>query len=110
MPPSKCNHANMSRMREDVYNYWAGHRWRPVMFALAVARMMVDKSSGEGADMRSTIKLLLLLTAGMLAISGCSAVRTLLKGDSSAAGTASPEVAAEPSLPQFTFYESWASW
>ena len=60
--------------------------------------------------MRSTIRLLLLLMAGMLAVSGCSAVRSLLTGDSSAADTASPEVAAEPSLPQFTFYESWASW
>lgn len=60
--------------------------------------------------MRSTIRLLLLLLAGMLAISGCSAVRSLLSGDSSGAEQASPEVVAEPSAPRFTFYESWASW
>lgn len=60
--------------------------------------------------MRSTIRLALLLVVGMFAVSGCSAVRSLFTGDSNAAATASPEVAAEPSVPRFTFYESWASW
>lgn len=60
--------------------------------------------------MRSTIRLALLLLVGMLAISGCSAVRSLLTGDSGMADSAAPEAVAEPSAPRFTFYESWASW
>lgn len=60
--------------------------------------------------MRSTIRLLVLLLAGMLAISGCSAVRSLLSGDSSGPDAAAPEAVAQPSRPQFTFFESWASW
>ncbi len=60
--------------------------------------------------MRSMIRLALLLLVGMLAISGCSAVRSLLAGDSGMADSAAPEAVAEPSLPRFIFYESWASW
>ena len=60
--------------------------------------------------MRSTIRLMVLLLVGMLAISGCSAVRSLLTGDSGSAEPSSPEVVAEPSVPRFTFFDSWASW
>ena len=60
--------------------------------------------------MRSTIRLALLLMLGVLAVSGCSAVRSLLTGDSGMADSVAPEVVAEPSVPRFTFYESWASW
>ncbi len=60
--------------------------------------------------MRSTIRLALLLLLGVFAVSGCSAVRSLLAGDSGKADSAAPEAVAEPSAPQFTFYESWASW
>lgn len=60
--------------------------------------------------MRSMIKLTILLIAGALAISGCSAVRSMLTGESDSADPSVPESVAEPALPQFTFYESWASW
>lgn len=60
--------------------------------------------------MRSTIRLALLLVLGMLAVSGCSAVRSLLVGDSGMADSAASDAVAEPSVPRFTFYESWASW
>ena len=60
--------------------------------------------------MRSILRLMVLLLAGALAISGCSAVRTMLTGESDSAEPSAPEAVAEPALPQFTFYESWASW
>lgn len=60
--------------------------------------------------MRATLRLMVLLLLGALALSGCSAMRTLLTGDSSAAESSAPEVVAEPSAPRFTFFESWASW
>ena len=60
--------------------------------------------------MRSTIRLMVLLLIGILSISGCSAVRSLLTGDAGAAEKSAPEAVAEPSVPRFTFYESWASW
>lgn len=60
--------------------------------------------------MRSTGKLLLVLLVGALAISGCSALRSLLASESGAARSAAKDVAAEPSAPRFTFFDSWASW
>ena len=60
--------------------------------------------------MRSTIRLLILLLVALLALSGCSALRSLLTGDSGAAEPSAPDVVAEPSPPRFTFFESWASW
>lgn len=60
--------------------------------------------------MKSTIRLMIVLLVGALALSGCSALRSMLAGDSSAAAPSAPEVVAEPSAPRFTFYESWASW
>jgi len=60
--------------------------------------------------MRSTIQLIVVMLVGALALSGCSAVRSLLAGDSAGAGTSSPATVAEPSAPRFTFFDSWASW
>lgn len=60
--------------------------------------------------MRSTIRLMVLLLVGALALSGCAAMRSLLAGDSASADSAAPEVAAQPSAPRFTFFDSWASW
>jgi len=60
--------------------------------------------------MKSTIRLMVLLLVGALALSGCSALRSMLAGDSESPKPAAPEVVAEPSVPRFTFYESWASW
>ena len=60
--------------------------------------------------MRSLIRLMVLLLVGVLALSGCSAVRSLLTGDSGSPETSSPEAVAAPSVPRFTFFESWASW
>lgn len=60
--------------------------------------------------MRATLRLMVLLLLGALALSGCSAMRSLLTGDSPAADSSAPAVVAEPSAPRFTFFESWASW
>ncbi len=60
--------------------------------------------------MRSTFSLMVLLLVGALALSGCAALRSLLTGDSGLPDTAPPEAVAEPSVPRFTFFESWASW
>lgn len=60
--------------------------------------------------MKSTIRLMVLLLVGALALSGCSALRSLLAGDSGSTQPSSPEVVAEPSAPRFVFFESWASW
>lgn len=59
--------------------------------------------------MRSTVRIIVLLLVGMLALSGCSAMRSLLLGDSGSAES-SPDVVAVPSAPRFTFFDSWASW
>lgn len=61
--------------------------------------------------MKTAVRMIVLLLVGMVALSGCATVRSLLSGhagvtsDSSAA-----EVVAEPSVPRFTFFDSWASW
>ncbi|MCY4062485.1 MAG: hypothetical protein OXG53_08960 [Chloroflexi bacterium] len=60
--------------------------------------------------MKAMIRLIVLLLVGALALSGCSALRSMLVGDSGSTEPSSPEVVAEPSVPRFTFYESWASW
>jgi len=60
--------------------------------------------------MKSTFRLLVLLLVGLLALSGCSALRSMFAVDSGAAEPSSPEVVAEPSAPRFTFFDSWASW
>ena len=60
--------------------------------------------------MRSTFRLLVLLLVGVIVLSGCAALRSLLTGDSGSADTSSSEAVAEPSVPRFTFFESWASW
>ncbi len=60
--------------------------------------------------MRSTFRLIVLVLVGALALSGCSAVRSLFKHDSGSAETSSPATVAESSKPRFTFFESWASW
>jgi len=60
--------------------------------------------------MRSTGRLMLLFLVGALAISGCSTLRSLLASESGAAGSSAPAVAAAPSVPRFTFFDSWASW
>ena len=64
--------------------------------------------------MKSIARLIALLLIGVVAMSGCSAVRSILSGSSStvpapAASTAG-EVVAEPTAPRFKFYDSWASW
>jgi uncharacterized protein YceK len=60
--------------------------------------------------MRSTIRLTALLLVGAIALSGCSAVRSLLSGDAGRADSPAPDAAAEPSAPRFTFFDSRASW
>ena len=65
--------------------------------------------------MKSTGRLIALLLVGLVALSGCSAVRSILSGGSGAADMRPPilalgEVVAEPTAPRFRFYDSWASW
>lgn len=60
--------------------------------------------------MRSTVRFMVLLLVGMLALSGCSAMRSLLMGGSGSAESSSPDVVVAPSVPRFTFFDSWASW
>ena len=64
--------------------------------------------------MKSTGRLIALLLVGLVALSGCSAVRSILSGGSGAvtapADTTAGEVVAEPTAPRFRFYDSWASW
>ena len=60
--------------------------------------------------MSSTFRWIVLLLAGALALSACSAMRSLLTGDAASAKPSAPAATAEPSRPRFTFYESWASW
>ena len=59
--------------------------------------------------MKSTIGLLVLLLAGALAISGCSALRSIFVSDAPEAESPTTE-AAPPETPRFTFFDSWASW
>lgn len=64
--------------------------------------------------MKSTPRLIAILLLGLIALSGCSALRSILTGGS-AGGEAPAEssvgdVVEAPSAPRFTFYDSWASW
>ena len=59
--------------------------------------------------MKSTAKLIAMLLIGLVALSGCSAVRSMLSG-SAPASSSGAEVAPHPAAPRFKFYESWASW
>ena len=65
--------------------------------------------------MRSSARLLLLLVMGLVTLSGCAAVRSMLSGGSGP--VSAPEdssgvavVAEEPTAPRFKLYDSWASW
>ena len=64
--------------------------------------------------MKSFVRLIALLLVGLVAFSGCSAVRSILSGGSGTgevpAGSSTGEVLEAPSAPRFTFYDSWASW
>lgn len=64
--------------------------------------------------MRKSARLFVLLLVGLVTLSGCAAVRSMLAGGSApSAGAdagASEAVAAEPAMPRFKFYDSWASW
>ena len=64
--------------------------------------------------MKSFVKFFTLLLVGLLALSGCSALRSILAGGSAAggapAGAKTEEVESAPGAPLFTFYDSWASW
>lgn len=60
--------------------------------------------------MKGTTRLLVLLLFGALAISGCSALRSMFATDARSAEPAPPEATAQSSAPRFTFFDSWASW
>lgn len=64
--------------------------------------------------MKSIAKLIALLLVGLVALSGCSAVRSILSGGPGTgdgpAESSAADVAVAPSAPRFTFYDSWASW
>ena len=64
--------------------------------------------------MKTTARLIVLLLVGVVALSGCSAVRSMLSGGSgpaaAPASSSAGEVVAEPVAPRFKFYDSWASW
>ncbi len=64
--------------------------------------------------MKSIPRLLALLLVGLIALSGCSAVRSILSGGAGAgdapAESSAGDVAVAPSTPRFTLYDSWASW
>lgn len=64
--------------------------------------------------MKSPARLIALLLVGLIALSGCAAVRSILSSGSGSGDApteaSSEDVAAAPSAPRFTFYDSWASW
>ena len=61
--------------------------------------------------MKSTVRMFVLLLVGIVALSGCSTVRSLLSGHAGKTSESSAvAVVAEPSVPRFTFFDSWASW
>lgn len=59
--------------------------------------------------MKSTARLIALLLIGVVALSGCSAVRSILSGSAPAASSGA-EAVTDLAAPRFKFYESWASW
>ena len=66
--------------------------------------------------MKSIIRLIAALLVGSVALSGCSAVRTMFSGGSSVS-VAPDEASAEEAMadapvaaPSFILYDSWASW
>ncbi len=66
--------------------------------------------------MKTSIRLIVLLLIGLVAFSGCSAVRAILSGGSSSSealgdASAGEAVAEEPVVAaSFKLYDSWASW
>ncbi len=61
--------------------------------------------------MKTTARMIALLLVGLLALSGCSAVRSMLAGDAAPAAEAPGETTvAQPSTPRFKFYDSFATW
>ena len=60
--------------------------------------------------MKSIPRLIALLLVGLFALSGCSAMRSILTGGQAPAESSAVDVAEAPSTPRLTFYESWASW
>lgn len=78
--------------------------------------------SDVGARMKSIAKLVLLLFGSLIVLSGCSAVSSMLFGDSKDAASKAPAStvdsstaveeapAPEEEVVRFTFYDSWANW
>ena len=60
--------------------------------------------------MKTSLRLIAVLLIGLVALSGCSAVRTLLSGGVQSSDSSAGAAEAEPAVAQFTLYDSWASW
>lgn len=70
--------------------------------------------------MKSCAKLVLLLIGSLLVLSGCSAISSMLSGDSKHAAAKGPDPSTEASseaeqppvgeVISFTFYDSFAKW